>query len=348
MINRIIIHIGIEKTATTSLQDFLRKNDHELLKHGYFLPNAAGEFNQVLFAKLFRRGPEGFLRRHGIFTTSKQAKMRDRLEHDLEEEISQLGKTPEAMIITSEWLHSKLTKSDEINALGDFLKKFAKKIEVVCYLKEQSALANSKYTTSLRYGLSPSFEEFIKECRPRVTYYNHLQTLSRWSEIASGENLKCRVFSKRDLKEGSISVDFLDQLGVDFKNGDWKETPTLNQSLSFNGAMIFRALNETLAGSNIPWKYKNVISDALSGSHNFVTEAEYNQISEEFSFSNEEVRERFFPNRKTLFERQNSFSKSHLLEAELYPEFLSAVQAILTRSGNQFNENVVQEICNLS
>ena len=348
MINKVIIHIGIEKTATTSLQSFLRKNEQELLKHGYFFPKSGGDFNQELFAISFSRGPENFLKRHGVFERSEQGKIRDQLRRDLEDEIAQLKDLPKAMIITSEWLHSKLTTADEVIALGAFLENFVKKIEVICYLKEQSALANSRYSTSLKFGSSRSFEQYIGECSPGVTYFNHLETLSRWSEVASGNNMNCRLFSRQDLNEGSIFTDFLNQLDIVHENSAWIEPSILNQSFSFKGAMIFRALNETLAGSRIPWKYKKVLSGGLAGSHNFITEAEYNRISEEFSSSNESVRERFFPNREVLFERQKIFCETNLLEAEFYPEFLSRVQAILARSENEFNESVAQEICDLS
>ena len=348
MINKVIIHIGIEKTATTSLQSFLRKNDQELLKHGYFLPKSGGEFNQELFAKSFSRGPTNFLKHHGVFEKSAQAKIRDQLQRDIEDEINQLKTSPKAMIITSEWLHSKLRSADEVKALGVFLRKFGQKTQVICYLKEQSALANSRYSTSLKFGASRPFEQYIGECSPGITYYNHFETLSRWSEFTNGNDLSCSLFSKQDLDKGSIFTDFLNQLNIVHDNDCWLEPSALNQSFSLKGALIFRALNETLAGSKIPWKHKQVLSEALAGSHNFVTEAEYNRISEAFSSSNESVRERFFPNREVLFERRKNFCENHLLEAELYPEFLSAVQAILARSENQFNEDVVQEICDLS
>ena len=343
-----IIHIGIEKTATTSLQSFLRKNDQELLKHGYFLPKSGGEFNQELFAKSFSRGPTNFLKRHGVFERSAQAKIRDQLQRDIEDEINQLKTSPKAMIITSEWLHSKLTTADEVKALGVFLRKFSQKTQVICYLKEQSALANSRYSTSLKFGSSRPFGQYIGECSPEITYFNHFETLSRWSEIVSGNDLSCRLFSKKDLNGRSIFTDFLNQLNILHESDSWLNPSALNQSFSLKGALIFRALNETLAGSKIPWKHKETLSEALAGSHNFVTEAEYNRISEAFSSSNEAVRKRFFPNREALFERRKNFCENHFLEAELYPEFLSAVQAILARSENQFNEDVVQEICNLA
>lgn len=348
MINKVIIHIGIEKTATTSLQSFLRRNDQELLKHGYFLPKSGGEFNQELFAKSFSRGPTNFLTRYGVFERSAQAKIRDQLQRDIEDEINQLKISPEAMIITSEWLHSKLTTADEVKALGVFLRKFSQKTQVICYLKEQSALANSRYSTSLKFGSSRPFGQYIGECSPEITYFNHFETLSRWSEIVSGNDLSCRLFSKKDLNGGAIFTDFLNQLNILHESDSWLNPSALNQSFSLKGALIFRALNETLAGSKISRKHKETLSEALAGSHNFVTEAEYNRISEAFSSSNEAVRERFFPNREALFERRKNFCENHFLEAELYPEFLSAVQAILARSENQFNEDVVQEICNLA
>ena len=348
MINKVIIHIGIEKTATTSLQSFLRRNDQELLKHGYFLPKSGGEFNQELFAKSFSRGPENWLKRYGVFEKSDQAKIRDQLQRDIEDEINQLKTSPKTMIITSEWLHSKLTTADEVNALGVFLQKFTQKTQVICYLKEQSALANSRYSTSLKFGSSRSFEQHIRECSPGITYFNHFETLSRWSKFTNENDLRCRLFSKQDLDKGSIFTDFLNQLNIVHDNDSWLEPSALNQSFSFKGALIFRALNETLAGSKIPWKHKQVLSEALAGSHNFVTEAEYNRISEAFSSSNEAVRKFFFPNREVLFKARKNFCETDLLEAELYPKFLASIQAILARSENQFNEDVVQEICDLS
>jgi hypothetical protein len=337
----VIIHIGIEKTATTSLQSFLRRNDQELLKHGYFLPKSGGEFNQELFAKSFSRGPKNFLKRHGVFERSDQAKIREQLQRDIEDEINQLRTSPRAMIITSEWLHSKLTTAGEVNALGVFLQEFTQKTQVICYLKEQ-------YSTSLKFGSSRSFEQHIRECSPGITYFNHFETLSRWSKFTNENDLRCRLFSKQDLDKGSIFTDFLNQLNIVHENDSWLKPSALNQSFSFKGALIFRALNETLAGSKIPWKHKQVLSEALAGSHNFVTEAEYNRISEAFSSSNEAVRKHFFPNREVLFEARKNFCETDLLEAELYPKFLSSVQAILARSENQFNEDVVQEICNLA
>ena len=348
MIDKVIIHIGIEKTATTSLQTFLRENKENLLKQGFFLPSAAGKLHQSLFALSFYRGNANFLKRHGLIGAGEQTKMRIDLNRNLRAELEALKTTPQAMIITSEWLHSKLTTSDEVEALVDFLKEFAKTVEVICYLKEQSALLNSRYSTHLKSGLTESFSVFVQNCSPYDSYYNHQKTVSRWAAATNESEFKCRIFAEKALIGRSIHRDFLAQIGADFEKSHWRKTPSLNQSLSFKGAMILRALNETLDFPLIKQKYKDAIFNALTGSYNFITETQYNRIDSEFSPSNEAVRKRFFPHKTKLFSKREVFNENGSLEDKLYPNVLLATQDILSRSGNQINDTVIRQIINLN
>lgn len=157
-----ILHIGTEKTGTTTLQDFLGLNRERLLAKGFFVPTSLHGFpgadhrflttcsldiaeftDEQRVALQIRRREDVINYRHTILNA-------------LSQEIQQAaaGRRDTTLILSNELCHSRLTKVGDILFLRDFLKNFVEDFTVVVYIRPQHEVALSLYDTALKVGYS--------------------------------------------------------------------------------------------------------------------------------------------------------------------------------------------------
>src|SRR4029078_10108004 len=121
-----IVHIGTEKTGTTTLQHYLAKNRDALLKQGFFFPESLGRSEHVdlvLYALNSRRlnGPRV---RQGANTPAKVRKHRREITERFDAEIQHLSDDL-TLWLSCERLHSQITHESEMKRVTDFLTRYA-------------------------------------------------------------------------------------------------------------------------------------------------------------------------------------------------------------------------------
>jgi hypothetical protein len=176
MTRRAILHIGTEKTGTTTLQHFLSTNRKELAARGFLYPRFCGAVNHTGLAVFAldpaRRDPieEPF----GVRSEADVAPFRARLREAARLELAD-GATA---IFSNEHCHSRLTHVGEVACLKALLDEFFDDVQICVYLRRQDQLAVSSYSTHLKAG------GVSRNILPRTSaedpYFNYDKSLSLW------------------------------------------------------------------------------------------------------------------------------------------------------------------------
>ncbi|MGB3313379.1 MAG: hypothetical protein WBB85_03115, partial [Albidovulum sp.] len=212
---RLILHIGTEKTATTTLQHFLYDNRAALAARGVGLSDVAGSPNNRRLAAYCQ--PDGridnFFRGRKIATPEDKAAFFAGFAEDLSAELAGLGTG--TVILTSEHFHSRLIDRDSVQKLHDLLAPLFSEIRVLCWFREQAAVARSLYSTAIKGGKTVGFDEFLDGCTPDSHRYNYHDSFRLWADVFGADALVARLFDRAAFVGGDIVTDFLDAAGID-------------------------------------------------------------------------------------------------------------------------------------
>src|SRR5690242_19599893 len=116
---RLYLHIGTEKTGTSSVQQFLNNNRELLRRHGVLYPVAPGKKSQTLLtvaAQKDKKKTRARLRkRMGVQTLDDLQLLRNRLVEGLREEI--VRGTYRTVVMSNEQCSYRLQKPGEVPRL---------------------------------------------------------------------------------------------------------------------------------------------------------------------------------------------------------------------------------------
>lgn len=266
------LHIGTEKTGSTSIQKYLLENRVALARAGFLYPESAGilsNFKLIAFAKL--DDGEAVLpvmnRRHG--SESERASWEQAFRRDHRQELEKFAATDETesgggsvdpgtcrkvVMYSSEHFHSRVRKYSEIEKTVGFLREFHEEVRVICYLRRQDKLAVSAYSTMLRAGHDAAFSVRASEGRSR--YFDYLDLLEQWDRAVGRKNLYVRHFARDSLTGGDVVEDFCSLVGIDFNNPGYARPVNQNESLSRTASHLLRVFNRTLKARGFPERQK--------------------------------------------------------------------------------------------
>jgi len=240
-----ILHIGTEKTGTTLLQAWLYENRSVLGAHGIYLTDTLGKPNNRLLPAYIAPRLDDWTRRNRITTLEEKDRFFAGFEERVAAEISNARKEHDHCVITSEHLHSRIKRRGEIEEVRAFLGRHFDEIAVVCYFREQSAMARSLYSTALKGESTQTFEEFCRNVHPGTHEYNFKRSADDWSGSFGRDACEFRIYDRRRFQKGDIRMDFmsilpdrLDASSLSFAKG------SANESLGGLEASIYRKINE--------------------------------------------------------------------------------------------------------
>ena len=334
---RCVIHIGTEKTGTSSIQKFLADSRESLRADGVVYPKCAGlrggsqwEFVAYAhsrpwamdFGKRLRITAEGA---HDIFRKSF-------FEELLEEFNAVVNK--DLLIISSEHFHSCLGEVVEIERLKILLEPWCSEIRILMYLRRQDRLAVSYYSTKLKGGdANPVLFPNLKAVEA-LRYFDYLDLYKKWALVFGSANIDVRLFESAELIGGDLLLDFCSSIGIEPRGA--ASVPRLNPSLSRDGLDFALALNRQLAKTKGPAAEKQhteiieFISREYSGHGDVTGRDEAIDFVERFSTSNDLLRRVAFPQRvEPLFD--SDFSSYPETFKHVVPENLDALMAAIKK-----------------
>src|ERR1700730_16021172 len=170
---KVIFHIGLEKTGTTSFQRFCTRNARRLIKHNVLYPTQSAAFHALNHAPLTAsylqsESPHDFYLRSTL-TSSEMVK-------SLKREIDASG--VEKVIISSEHLSSRFRASQITKLAKDFNDY---ECRVVIALRDHVSRLFSSYSTHVMSGAEQTLDEFAEMVLlPDNLYMRYADTIRMW------------------------------------------------------------------------------------------------------------------------------------------------------------------------
>ena len=249
LMKTLYLHIGTEKTGTTTLQSFLSKNRDALSKQGIIYPKSPGFFNHRDLATccLDNSHIDDAILSKDLIDPAQKEKWQSDLVRKFHDELIDLSHFHDTAIISSEHFHSRLISPSEIQNLHQLLNSFFEKIKIIVYLRRQDELATGIYSTIIKCG-GKAFKLF-PEKEAKSPYYDYQLLLQNWSGIFGKKAMQPRIYKKNRLVSGSIIEDFSNQLSLDIKNLVIPENQNL--TLSTDALEILKIFNQKIPQNTV-------------------------------------------------------------------------------------------------
>ncbi|WP_394145934.1 hypothetical protein [Vibrio atypicus] len=297
---KLVLHIGTEKTGTTSIQSMLSQNRQRFKAQGFHVLECAGEENHRLLPSIFIAKSDPFLKLSVNESGLGRQAFIEHVKNTLTDEITSLPEGVHTVITSSEHFQSRLKTAEEVNALHDFLVPLFDDIKVVCYVREQSAMCTSLYSTALKVGYKESIETFSQSCHSGSVYYNYTKMLDLWSGAFGHESMSVRRFDFSEFVNNSLLDDFLSQIDPELIHVIDKNVPRENESLNFMGQVLSRALNQAIpveadrpADNQLRRDLKEFLYQNFKGKAAPLSHDKIVKIYEDFQRSNLELNQRY-------------------------------------------------------
>lgn len=246
------LHIGTEKTGTTSIQEFLRTNRGRLLARGVQYPKLPGPSNQIALSTAALEDVQRSVAHiFDLHSLDDIAAFREQVATTLSEAFA--GSTSRIAILSNEHCSSRLLNGAEVQTLHDMLRPYFDRMFIVVYLRRQDEFLLSTYSTAvktgLRWRLAPPSKDSSRDRR-----YDHWKLLSRWAGVFGRDAMICRRFDRNALKGGDVVEDFLETVGLE--NDPAFEWPSnQNESLDAVSLEFLRLMNGYI-GSRGPLRFR--------------------------------------------------------------------------------------------
>jgi hypothetical protein len=236
---KIYLHIGLEKTGTTSIQEFLTYKRDELINKKILYAKSLHLPNNEYISVAFRNEEyvDDLRIKHNITNPLQILKFREIIKDNLQQEINKYN--PDILIISNEHISSRIKEEEERKNLINFLRNFSDDITMIVYLRRQDKFLESLYSTSIISGNTYSFEKFFQQIiyRQDLHFYKFLKS---WEEFINKKNIIVRNFEKNSLYKNDIVEDFIKILNLDIKKDkNFKN----NTSLGFKKLAFLRHFN---------------------------------------------------------------------------------------------------------
>lgn len=300
---RAIIHIGTEKTGSTSIQASLRAIRNSLPERGFAYPSSPGSPNHIRLAVYAapKVAADRNLGRREALRRGHEGPLEEWLPAQLAQEMAQLPDTVHSVIFSNEHLHSRVRTLDAVIRLKQLLDPFFAEYTIVMYLRRQDELAVSRHSTRIKTGgVLPEILP-ADDGKPDL-YYDYGALVDRWSAVFGANALRPRLFQRSELVGGDVVRDLLQLCGL-----DGVEVPQAranrNLTLSALAEEFVRHLNGKLpreAGAP-PRRLLRTVAALAPGAPLLPERSAVEAFYARYLSGNEQVRRRYFPDRPALF-----------------------------------------------
>ena len=244
---KLYLHIGTEKTGTTSIQSFLTENEDKLKSLGYGIIKTLGYGNnrELSVYAMDPKTDDDYTKSKNLNSIEVRKRFNKELEKKINSEIQSLSSNCHSVIITSEHFHSRLTKASELQKLKKLLDNFFESTTILGYFRPQVDLATSLYSTALRVGFKETAKTFIfNELRELKHYYDYNKLYEMWTSAFYDSAFIARPYDQSYFKNNDLIEDFCSLVGISELDSSFKRIFSTNRSISAIGQDVLRAVNE--------------------------------------------------------------------------------------------------------
>jgi hypothetical protein len=310
------LHIGTEKTGTTSIQHFLYENIEKLKEKKIYLSQSIDFPNNQSLVEIFRGKllQNKYYIKNKIYNENERKIFFQELNEKIKNEFKEASVKFDKMIVTSEHFHSVLRNIDQIKSLKNFLNKFFKKIKIICYFREQSEVAVSWYSTTVKGGSTQKLNKYLitHNVDPKNHYFNYYEFLKKWSDIFGKENIVPIIFNFKNKNNSELIKSFLDQIDSQLIISEFKKF-NLRKNLRIHPQCLNYMLLNNLANPRLienntminlkRLKLQKIINEASKGLKECDQDYELKiKLYEKFYNVNVEFFSYFFSKKENLFD----------------------------------------------
>lgn len=238
----LILHIGTEKTGTTTTQHWAARNRDALMRQGVVYSSVLGSVSHIklyLCCLLNDRQDEGF-QRLNISSAAERQEFRTRLPIEFAAEVSAARKSGcRTFLISDELCHSRLVTPEEVQNAKEFLAPHFDEISVLCALRPQIDVAVSR-TSNVAKGRDRMTKQYFEKIGPESPYYNYKRLVERWSTAFGAANVNLVPFRRTPDFTEVVAA----RAGID--------TAELQPPVRFNEALDIRVMAMTNAMKGQP------------------------------------------------------------------------------------------------
>ncbi len=314
---RLTLHIGTEKTGTTTLQRFLALNRERLAGQGILVPARLGGDSHRRLPAIANDDAyvDEFFRAEGLADIAARRAAKDRWWQDFSDEVATSGAG--RVLVSSEHLHSRLQRDAEVARLRALLIELFDRIDVVLYIREPLQAAVSLFSTSVKAGVVHD-----RMPGPDNAYFNnvanHRATIERWSAVFGEHALTVRLFDRSAFRDGDLIADFI--AAADLPAVEYVRPGVQNETLSHLGLELLHRVNRMVPqfrSDGRPNRNRRSLQALFErhfseGPRYVPPHAVAEAYDAAFAASNEWVRARFFPDRPRLFPERPAATPSKL------------------------------------
>ncbi len=194
------LHIGTEKTGTTSFQHWTLREQTALAAKGILQPNWPEKFVYSGTHRMLAVYGQGFEPYDdgqaplGLTTRAEYTALCQDFEQALDDEIE--NSADGAWILSSEHMHSRLKTVEQVQRLAALLQPRFSEITVHIHLRPQVDMVSSMASTLARIGLPVSEKNFAK-VNPDSTYYNFSTLVARWETVFGAAHVRVIPYKRQ-------------------------------------------------------------------------------------------------------------------------------------------------------
>jgi hypothetical protein len=299
--DKILFHIGAEKTGTSTIQRFLRANRDRLGTQNIYYPHSPGEENHTRLAVAAQTGErEAAFLRQEVGDTSPQAlaAFQDSFVAALHAELADAAAMGfRRVIFSSEHCHTRVKTAEEAARLAQLLRPLARRVKILFYIRRQDEVAVSLYSTALRAGYEHKAPDLSFGADAHRFNYRKVCDLY---EDAFGEGaLTVRLYDAEAFEDQSLLADFCFAAGISWDAG-FCVPERRNEGLSQRAQWLLAQVNAEPGNVFAPeGRWRDLLLNRLEALPHapsiLPTRAEAERFVAQYADSNEAVRIRYRP-----------------------------------------------------
>ena len=236
-----ILHIGTEKTGTSTVQSFLNLNRKALLNEGFLFPQTYSTYHgsQWEFVAVCHKTPwtMDLGRACNIANIEDQDAFRETFTSDLNQQFSKHSHA-DSLIISSEHFHSRLSTEKMISDLKTFLDPWVETYKIIVYFRRQDKLSMSYYSTRIKSG-APVTALLLPKTGPEKRYFDYKWMFYAWGKYFGTEAIIPRLYSHSKKGPHGILGDFCALTKISLTKKQMPEW--LNHSVNAEGLSLINA-----------------------------------------------------------------------------------------------------------
>lgn len=235
---RVVVHIGMGKTGTSSIQYLLAANRPVLAAHGVLFPRVPGRARHTRLG-LAVKGDDELTRTpawHRIGRPVPQ-RFRRRFRRNLLEEVGSAD--ARTVLFSDEALFG--LDEESLVRMRQLMAKVGGPLRVVAYLRRQDDHLASLYQQEVKVGETRRMSEWVSLSGLRGHDYH--TRLSAWRDVVRPDEVVVRPFERSGFVGGSLYADFFDAAGADIDESELAPPEIRNPSLDAETIEFLRLLN---------------------------------------------------------------------------------------------------------